>query len=112
MHAQALLQRIKDEGHTIGSHTVDHISLDNLDTTRIEYELGGLESTLGDIGIPAPRVSLVNSELPTPCVQDRVTRTAQCDRQSPADGQPSWSFTLCKCARACESLCCADMLVV
>nr|QOL01097.1 putative extracellular protein CSOL_026 [Pseudococcomyxa simplex] len=54
--AQALLQRIRDEGHTIGSHTVDHISLDNLDTTRIEYELGGLEGTLGNIGLAAPRL--------------------------------------------------------
>lgn len=53
---QALLERIHNEGHTIGSHTVDHIYLDNLDTTRIEYELGGLEGTLADLGLAAPRV--------------------------------------------------------
>ena len=35
---------------------VDHISLDNLDTNRIEYELGGLERTLEGLGIPAPKV--------------------------------------------------------
>ena len=50
------MRRIRDEGHTIGSHTVDHATLDSLDTTRIEYELGGLEGTLGDLGIAAPRV--------------------------------------------------------
>ena len=64
---QALLQRMRDEGHTIGSHTVDHISLDTLDSNRIEYELGGLESTLADIGVAAPRVS-------PPLHEDRVER--------------------------------------
>ena len=53
---QALLQRISNEGHTVGSHTVDHVSLDNLDTTRIEYELAGLEQTLTGLGIAAPKV--------------------------------------------------------
>ena len=100
MHAQALLQRIRDEGHTIGSHTVDHISLDNLDTTRIEYELGGLESTLGDIGIPAPRVG--------PCEHasqslslDTMPCTAQGRRTVPADDRTSLSAgvldDMCKC---------------
>ena len=53
---KALLERIANEGHTVGSHTVDHISLDDLDTTRIEYELSGVEQELGDLGIPTPRV--------------------------------------------------------
>jgi peptidoglycan/xylan/chitin deacetylase (PgdA/CDA1 family) len=59
--AQALLQRINNEGHTIGSHTVDHISLDNLDTDRIEYELSGLESTLESLGISAPKVGTLSN---------------------------------------------------
>ena len=54
--AQALLKRIASEGHTIGSHTVDHIALDDLSTTRIEYELGGLETTLAGLGIATPKV--------------------------------------------------------
>lgn len=54
--AQALLKRIASEGHTIGSHTVDHIALDDLSTTRIEYELAGLEATLAGLGIATPKV--------------------------------------------------------
>ena len=54
--AQALLKRIASEGHTIGSHTVDHIALDDLSTTRIEYELRGLETTLASLGIATPKV--------------------------------------------------------
>ena len=58
---QALLKRISDEGHTVGSHTVDHISLDNLDTTRVEYELAGLEQTLTGLGIAAPKVGFFHA---------------------------------------------------
>ena len=54
--AQTLLKRIVSEGHTLGSHTVDHISLDDLSTTRIEYELGGLETELTSLGLPTPKV--------------------------------------------------------
>ena len=35
---------------------MDHISLDDLSTTRIEYELGGVETELVSLGIPAPKV--------------------------------------------------------
>ena len=60
---KALLERIANEGHWVGSHTVDHISLDNLDTTRIEYELSGVEQELGNLGIPVPRVRMISSML-------------------------------------------------
>lgn len=56
VEGQNLLKRIVAEGHTLGSHTVDHISLDDLSTTRIEYELGGLETTLTGLGLPVPKV--------------------------------------------------------
>jgi hypothetical protein len=36
---------------------VDHISLDGLSTTRIEYELAGVETELVSLGIPAPKVT-------------------------------------------------------
>ena len=35
---------------------MDHISLDDLSTTRIEYELGGVETELVSLGIPSPKV--------------------------------------------------------
>jgi len=56
VEGQDLLKRIVSEGHTLGSHTVDHIALDDLSTTRIEYELGGLETTLNGLGLPTPKV--------------------------------------------------------
>lgn len=55
--AQSLLKRIVSEGHTLGSHTVDHIALDDLTTTRIEYELGGIETELSTLGLPTPKVT-------------------------------------------------------
>ena len=59
--AQALLKRIVAENHTLGSHTVDHISLDELSTTRIEYEIGGLETELATLGLPIPKVGPLQS---------------------------------------------------
>ena len=61
--AQTLLKRIVSEGHTLGSHTVDHISLDDLSTTRIEYEIGGLETELTTLGLPTPKVGRLPESL-------------------------------------------------
>jgi peptidoglycan/xylan/chitin deacetylase (PgdA/CDA1 family) len=48
------IQTLHNQGHVIGSHTVDHFTLDTLDATSIEYQLSKSKQDLLEHGINTP----------------------------------------------------------
>jgi peptidoglycan/xylan/chitin deacetylase (PgdA/CDA1 family) len=48
------IQTLYNQGHVIGSHTVDHSTLDTLDATSIEYQLSKSKRDLLEHGINTP----------------------------------------------------------
>jgi peptidoglycan/xylan/chitin deacetylase (PgdA/CDA1 family) len=51
---KALIQRIVNEGHVLGSHTVHHPHLPDLDATTIEAEITGVETTVHRTDVLGP----------------------------------------------------------
>src|SRR5262249_17736627 len=63
--AQALIQRIVNEGHEIGNHTVHHSNLGTLSATDIENEITGVENTVRPL-IGSRRLTLLRAPFGVP----------------------------------------------
>ena len=51
---KAIIQRIVNEGHQLGNHTVHHLHLPDLSTTQIEAEITGVQTTVNRSDVLGP----------------------------------------------------------
>jgi peptidoglycan/xylan/chitin deacetylase (PgdA/CDA1 family) len=63
--ARALVQRMVNEGHELGSHTVHHLNLGTLTSAMIESEIAGVENTVRPL-IGGRRLSLLRAPFGIP----------------------------------------------
>lgn len=65
----ALVKRIVNEGHVLGSHTVHHLHLPDLSTTDIESEITGVQTAVnnsGVLGSSYPKLTLLRDPFGEP----------------------------------------------
>lgn len=79
---QALIQRMSDEGHTVGNHTARHQSLPSLAKTEIESEITTVENLVKKILGPAsPPLTLLRAPYGEP-YQNKDTASADYQKVS------------------------------